>query len=150
HWGMKVVQHLRGQFAFAIWDAREERLFLARDRFGEKPLYPYETDGALFFASEIKALLKLPGLRPETDLSAVWDCLAYRYVPGPRTLFRGIRKLPPATCAVWQMGKLRESRYWLPPDREGLKKEASENPTEEFSAHLEEAVKLQMVSDVPF
>src|SRR2546423_1041017 len=75
HWGTKVVQHLRGQFAFAIWDAREERLFLARDRFGEKPLYLYEAGGALYFASEIKALLALPGIRPETDLSAVWDCL---------------------------------------------------------------------------
>src|SRR3954462_4002110 len=77
HWGTKVVQHLRGQFAFAIWDAREERLLLARDRFGEKPLYLYESGGRLFFASEIKALLKAPGLidkgAPEVDLSAVWD-----------------------------------------------------------------------------
>src|SRR5439155_1161415 len=150
HWGTKVVQHLRGQFAFAIWDAREERLFLARDRFGEKPLYLYETNGALYFASEIKALLKVPGLRPEVDLSAVWDCLAYRYVPGPRTLFRGIRKLPPASTAVWQLGKLRESRYWFPPDKDAPGKEAEDDPVAGFAARLEEAVKLQMVSDVPF
>jgi len=150
HWGTKVVQHLRGQFAFAIWDAREERLFLARDRFGEKPLYLYETDGALYFASEIKALLKVPGLRAEVDLTSLWDCLAYRYVPGPRTLFRGIRKLPPATTAVWQLGKLRETRYWFPPDKDPLGKEAAGNPVAGFAAHLEEAVKLQMVSDVPF
>jgi len=149
-----VVQHLRGQFAFAIWDSREERLLLASDRFGEKPLYLYEGGGGLFFASEIKALLKAPGLigkgAPEVDLSAVWDCLAYRYVPGPRTLFRGIRKLPPATVAVWQLGKLRESRYWFPPDRTKNSKPVEGDALEGFTAHLEEAVKLQMVSDVPF
>ncbi|HZQ72199.1 MAG TPA: asparagine synthase (glutamine-hydrolyzing) [Burkholderiales bacterium] len=150
HWGTKVVQHLRGQFAFAIWDAREERLLLARDRFGEKPLYLYESGGALFFASEIKALLKAPGVDPGVDLSAVWDCLAYRYVPGPRTLFQGIRKLPPATLAVWQLGRLRETRYWTPPDKNLNKSKSKENPLEGFKAHLEEAVKLQMVSDVPF
>jgi asparagine synthase (glutamine-hydrolysing) len=150
HWGTKVVQHLRGQYAFAIWDAREERLFLARDRFGEKPLYLYERDGALYFASEIKALLKVPGFRAEVDLSAVWDCLAYRYVPGPRTLFRGVRKLPPASTAVWQLGKLREARYWSPPDKDDIKKPAAGDALEGFKAHLEEAVKLQMVSDVPF
>jgi asparagine synthase (glutamine-hydrolysing) len=154
HWGTKVVQHLRGQFAFAIWDAREERLLLARDRFGEKPLYLYEAGGALFFASEIKALLKAPGLigkgAPEVDLSAVWDCLAYRYVPGPRTLFRGIRKLAPGTVAVWQLGRLRETRYWSPPDKNRNSKPLERGALEGFSAHLEEAVKLQMVSDVPF
>jgi asparagine synthase (glutamine-hydrolysing) len=152
HWGTKVVHHLRGQFAFAIWDAREERLFLARDRFGEKPLFLWETDGALYFASEIKALLKAPGFRREVDLSAVWDCLTYRYVPGPRTLFAGIRKLPPASTAIWQLGRLRVSRYWSPPDKSSRK---SENVTdsegvEGFTSKLEEAVKLQMVSDVPF
>jgi asparagine synthase (glutamine-hydrolysing) len=150
HWGTKVVQHLRGQYAFAIWDSREERLFLARDRFGEKPLYLYERDGAVYFASEIKALLKLPGLRAEVDLSAVWDCLAYRYVPGPRTLFRGVRKLPPASTAVWQLGKLRESRYWSPPDKDAIRTPASGDALEGFKSHLEQAVKLQMVSDVPF
>jgi asparagine synthase (glutamine-hydrolysing) len=150
HWGVKVVQHLRGQFAFAIWDAREERLFLARDRFGEKPLYLYERNGALFFASEIKALLKLPDVKPEVDLSAVWDCLAYRYVPGPRTLFRGIRKLPPATCMVWQLGRVRETRYWTPPDKAPNATPATGDALEGFSAQLEESVKLQMVSDVPF
>jgi asparagine synthase (glutamine-hydrolysing) len=150
HWGTKVVQHLRGQFAFAIWDAREERLLLARDRFGEKPLYLCEAGGALYFASEIKALLKAPGIEPRVDLSAVWDCLAYRYVPGPRTLFRGIRKLPPATVAVWQLGRLRESRYWFPPDRNRNPKPVERGALEGFTERLEEAVRVQMVSDVPF
>jgi asparagine synthase (glutamine-hydrolysing) len=149
HWDKDVVQHLRGQFAFAIWDGRKERLMLARDRFGEKPLFLYEAKGALFFASEIKALLKVPGIGREVDLSSVWDCLAYRYVPGPRTLFKQIRKLPPATYALWQFGRLREVRYWTPPDR-SARKSTSTPREEEFLEHLDEAVKLQMVSDVPF
>ena len=112
HWGTQCVLHLQGQFAFALWDARSERLFLARDRFGEKPLYLHQANGALYFASELKALLTLPQIPRDLDLSAVWDYLAYRYVPGPRTLFEAIGKLPPATAAVWHRGQLQETRYW--------------------------------------
>jgi asparagine synthase (glutamine-hydrolysing) len=153
HWGTRAVERLRGQFAFAIWDAPNERLFLARDRFGEKPLYLHESNGALYFASEIKALLKAPIARPEVDLGAVWDYLAYRYVPGPRTLFQGIRKLRPGTCATWQHGHLNETRYWTPPDkyRSSNTSWLSEaDAVAEFLERLEQAVHLQMVSDVPF
>ena len=94
-----------------------ERLFLARDRFGEKPLYLHEANGALYFASEAKALLQLPNVPRDVDLSAVWDYLAYRYVPGPRTLLQAVRKLPPATAAIWHRGHLQEIRYWSPPDK---------------------------------
>lgn len=155
HWGDRVVERLRGMFAFAIWDARTERLFLARDRFGEKPLFLCETHGGLYFASEIKALLELPFAKPGVNLSAVWDFLAYRYVPGPKTLFEGVRKLPPGTCATWEKGKLTERRYWSPPDgeirearRETRGREQERVP--EFLDQLDQAVKLQMVSDVPF
>jgi asparagine synthase (glutamine-hydrolysing) len=142
HWDKDLVKRLRGRFALAVWDERKERLLLARDRFGEKPLYLYETDGGLFFASEIKSLLKIK--RAEVDLEAVKDCLAYRYVPGPRTLFTGVRKLPPASIAVWQFGKLREARYWSPPDRLPPARPArAVEPVEGFAACLEEAVKLQ-------
>jgi asparagine synthase (glutamine-hydrolysing) len=147
------VHHLRGQFAFAVWDAKAERLFLARDRFGEKPLYLYESDGALYFASEMKALLKLPQVPRGVDLASVWDYLAYRYVPGPHTLFQGIRKLPPATAAIWHRGHLQELRYWTPPDkfaREGAKDMPRRETPGAFLDHLSEAVQLQMVSDVPF
>ena len=89
HWGENVVDRLRGMYAFAVWDAGRGELFLARDRFGEKPLFLLEDGGELFFASEIKALLELPRPRPEVNLTAVWDYLSYRYVPGPRTLLRG-------------------------------------------------------------
>lgn len=151
HWGCDVVHHLRGMFAFAIWDARNERLFLARDRFGEKPLYLYEDGSGLYFASEIKALLRIPGVTAAVDLQGVWDYLAYRYVPGPKTLFSGIRKLMPGTVAIWERGMLREERYWSAPDR-SLRPTQPQQPDAvgKFLSRLDEAVKLQMVSDVPF
>ena len=151
HWGDAVVDHLRGMFAFAIWDARNERLFLARDRFGEKPLFLYEDARGLYFASEIKALLRIPGLKVEVNLKAVWDYLAYRYVPGPKTLFKGIRKLMPGTAATWEGGQLKERRYWSAPDRGAFQmKQRQPDAIATFLHRLDEAVKLQMVSDVPF
>jgi asparagine synthase (glutamine-hydrolysing) len=152
HWGSGVVRRLRGMFAFAIWDARNDRLFLARDRFGEKPLYLRQNGRALYFASEIKALLRVPGVDAAVDLEAVWDYLAYRYVPGPKTLFSGIRKLMPGTIATWEGGRWKEERYWTAPDRSA--REDEEPPQRDlataFLARLDEAVELQMVSDVPF
>ena len=151
HWGNDVVRHLRGMFAFAIWDARNQRLFLARDRFGEKPLYLFEDGSGLYFASEIKALLCIPGVKPAVDLQSVWDYLAYRYVPGPKTLFGGIRKLMPGTFAVWEHGKLREERYWSAPDGSPRAVAQSQpEAVEHFLSRLDGAVKMQMVSDVPF
>jgi asparagine synthase (glutamine-hydrolysing) len=151
HWECGVVNHLRGMFAFAIWDARNERLFLARDRFGEKPLFLCENGSGLYFASEIKALLRVPGVKVSVDLEAVWDYLAYRYVPGPKTLFTGIRKLMPGTAATWERGKLKEERYWTPPDRSPCCLQLPQRDTvSTFLSRLDEAVKLQMVSDVPF
>src|SRR5690606_24219098 len=124
---------------------------LARDRFGEKPLFLHEDAHGLYFASEIKALLRMPGLRAEVDLQSVWDYLAYRYVPGPKTLFRGIRKLMPGTIAIWERGLLRETRYWTPPDRGAMPgKRPPQGAVEDFLARLDQAVRLQMVSDVPF
>jgi asparagine synthase (glutamine-hydrolysing) len=142
---------LRGMFAFAIWDAPNQRLFMARDRYGEKPLFLYQSRKGLFFASEIKALLCNPECRAGVNIDAVWDYLAYRYVPGPKTLFAGIRKLMPGTVAVWQAGMLREWRYWTSPDRIALpRRRPDPDVVEGFLAHLDEAVRLQMVSDVPF
>lgn len=151
HWGRGVVHHLRGMFAFAIWDAHAERLFLARDRFGEKPLFLYEDASGVYFASEIKALLRVDSLRVDVDLQAVWDYLAYRYVPAPRTLFSGIYKLMPGSYAIWERGQLTERCYWRPADREAAACDARpREPVSQFLAHLDEAVRLQMISDVPF
>ena len=151
HWGDKVVEKLRGMFAFAIWDAKNQRLYMARDRFGEKPLFRREEGESLYFASEIKALLELPHAKPGVNLSAVWDFLAFRYVPGPKTLLQGIRKLNPGTCATWEKGRLTERRYWSAPDRESPpEKTPPSDVVETFLGRLDDAVKLQMVSDVPF
>src|SRR5206468_1588627 len=100
-----VVHRLRGMFAFAIWDAREQSLFLARDRFGEKPLFLREQGGSLYFASEIKSLLEIPGVARTVDLESVWQYLAYRYVPGPAT-----RRVP-----VWRYRLLRNRGAHEPP-----------------------------------
>jgi asparagine synthase (glutamine-hydrolysing) len=140
HWGKDAVKHLAGAFAFAIWDSRKESLLLARDRFGEKPLHLLERNGALCFASEIKALLRVPGFKAAADLDSVRQFLAYRCVPGPRTLFTGIRKLPPASYLLWQFGRVQEVRYWIPPDRNPATGRAPADALEGFISSLEAAV----------
>lgn len=150
-WGTDCVHRLRGMFAFAIWDAPRQRLMLARDRFGKKPLFLREQNGVLLFASEIKAILAFPSARPAIDPHGLWDYFSYRYVPGPATLFNGIRKLPPGTYAVWQGGQLIETSYYAPPDsKPWCAGTAPAAPVHAFSAALDEAVRLRMISDVPF
>jgi asparagine synthase (glutamine-hydrolysing) len=146
YWDKDAIKHLRGGFAFAIWDGRKERLLLARDRFGEKPLYLREANGTLAFASEPKALATADA---EIDLDAVWEHLACRYVPGPRTLLKGIRKLPPGSYAVWQFRKLTETRYWQPPDRSPhFQEDVREDPVGGFIERLSDAVRLSLPGGV--
>jgi asparagine synthase (glutamine-hydrolysing) len=149
HWDKEVVKQLRGAFAFAVWDARKERLMLARDRFGQKPLHLYQLGSALFFASEVKALVRAPGVKAEVDMAAVGDYLAQRYVRGPRTLIAGVRKLAPGTYALWQFGALRETRYWSPPDGEAAHKPGTGKPLDGFIERLDEAVQLNMEATRP-
>src|SRR4051812_11015843 len=145
HWDKELVKHLRGAFALALWDARKERLFLARDRFGQKPLHLHHAAGVLYFASEVKALLRAPGVKADVDIEAVADYLRQRYVSGPRTLVTGVRKLAPGTYALWQFGNLRETRYWSPPDGEpATAPRTSVEPVEGFIERLDEAVRLHM------
>src|SRR3954469_2647971 len=145
HWDKELVKHLRGAFAFALWDARKERLMLARDRFGQKPLHLCQAGGVLYFASEIKALVRAPGVKTEVDMQAVGDYLRQRYVSGPRTLVAGVRKLAPGTYALWQFGHLRETRYWSLPDGEpGMAPRAGAEPVEGFIECLDQAVQLHM------
>jgi asparagine synthase (glutamine-hydrolysing) len=140
HWGKDAVKHLAGAFAFAVWDSRKESLLLARDRFGEKPLHLLERNGAVCFASEIKALLRIPGFKAEADLDSLRAFLGYRCVPGPRTLFAGIRKLPPASYLLWQFGCVQEVRYWIPPDRNPRTGRAPADALEGFVSSLEDAI----------
>ena len=148
-WDKEVVKHLRGAFAFAVWDARKDRLMLARDRFGQKPLHLHQAGAALFFASEVKALVRAPGVKADVDMAAVGDYLAQRYVRGPRTLIAGVRKLAPGTYALWQFGSLRETRYWSPPDGEAAHKPVAGKPIDGFIERLDEAVQLNLDSTRP-
>jgi len=149
--GEHCVDHLWGMFAFAIWDSNREKLFLARDRFGKKPLFMYEGQGNFSFASEIKSLLACPEVQPRVNKQSVFHYLSYRYVPGSETLFSGINKLPPASVAVWEKGRIRQHCYYCPPDRFSLQGGSlPDDPVAAFLASLDEAVKMRMVSDVPF
>jgi asparagine synthase (glutamine-hydrolysing) len=144
--GVGILDHLNGIFAFAIWDVEEQRLFLARDRLGVKPLYWTEYDGALYFASEVKALL--PAIpKPPMRSAMVADYLTFLWVPDPDTLFEGIFKLPPGHCATYADGKLSIRQYW------DMTFEPEERTEAAWSAAVrsavDEAVQRQMVSDVP-
>ena len=108
-YGRRCVERMRGMFAFAIWDGNQECLFLARDRFGKKPLFLWENGGVLLFASEIKALLATTLVDSRVDQDAIWEYLSYRYVPGNSTLIEGVHKLPPASTAIWKDGRLESS-----------------------------------------
>src|SRR5947207_4746252 len=114
-YGRDCVKHLRGMFAFAIWDRRSRRLFIARDRLGIKPLY-YFYDGKKFvFGSEIKALLAYPGIKPEFNQNTLAEYLAFGYIAGPETMFAGIRKLLPGhTLEIDEAGKIKIEPYWDP------------------------------------
>ena len=150
-YGNRCVEHLRGMFAFAIWDAKRDRLLLARDRFGKKPLFLYQADNTLLFASEIKSILQFPEFKRYVDRQAVWEYLSYRYVPGPRTLFEGVKKLQPGSCVVWEKGELTEWSYYTPPDCNISEAEiVTKNAVGKFLDQLDEAVNARMVSDVPF
>lgn len=112
--GPRCVEKLRGMFAIALWDSREKRLFLARDRLGKKPLV-YHYDGErIVYASELKALLTIPGLKREIEPTALLDYLTWQYVPHPKCMLKGFKKLPPAHFALFHEGNLTIERYWRP------------------------------------
>ena len=149
--GTDCVRRLRGMFAFAIGDTASNRVFLARDRLGIKPLYVHRTGRGLVFGSEIKALLEHPQVPREPHLGAVQDYLTLRYVPGPTSLFAGIEKFPAAHWMLWENGATRLQRYWsldgLAPEESHLK--SDEAYRERFAELFDESVRLRLVSDVP-
>ena len=150
-WGPACVTRFRGMFAFALWDANNERLLLARDRYGKKPLFLYQADGLLLFASEIKGILAVPGVPRRVDRAALWDYFAYRYVPAPATLLEGIRKLMPGSYAVCERGVVTEVAYFSPADGEvSSARRPAGDPVAGFLGELDEAVRVRMISDVPF
>ena len=145
--GIECVRQLRGMFAFAIWDARRGRLFLARDRLGKKPLYYAEHDGALIFGSELKCLLAYPGFPRDADVAALHHYLTLQYTPAPQSAFRAARQLPPAHRLVWEEGRATIDRYWELPFEP--KRRATPELREEVRAKIEETVRLRLIGDVP-
>lgn len=145
-YGDDCVRHLRGMFAFAIWDAPKRRLFIARDRLGKKPLYYAEHDGALLFGSELKCLLKYPGFPREMNPEAVHHYLTLQYVPDPLTGFRAAKKLPPAHTLVCENGRISTRRYW---DVDFRTKESGDDLRERVRAKIEESVRIRLMSEVP-
>jgi asparagine synthase (glutamine-hydrolysing) len=148
--GTACVERLRGMFAFAIWDSNHDRLFIARDRVGKKPLYYSLTQqGTLVFGSELKCLLEHPSIERRTNLTAVDAYLALGYVPDPFTIFQGIHKLPPGSFLIFEKGKLRIEQYWDFRYQEVDNTRTEDQVIEELRELLDEAVRIRLVADVP-
>ena len=146
--GADLVHRLSGMFAFALWDERRRRLLIARDRVGKKPLFYAQQDGWLSFASELAALMADPAIPREVDAAAI-DCyLAHGYIQAPRSIWRGVKKLPPAHTLIWEDGSARIERYW----RLDYSEKADAPPAEleeELRRRISAAVRRRMIADVP-
>ncbi|MDP6979790.1 MAG: asparagine synthase (glutamine-hydrolyzing) [Myxococcota bacterium] len=146
--GLDFLKELNGIFAFALWDAKKRKLILARDHAGIKPLYYRQEGRKLYFASEIKALLRVPGASRELDLASVPNYLTFLWVPGENTLLRGIKKLEPGHYAVWQDGRL-ETHRWFDLDYTPDESLSEAEWTEAVHDTFMRTTRRQMVSDVP-
>lgn len=147
-WGLDCVQRFNGIFAFAIWDDKVKRLFLARDHLGVKPLYYVQLKNKLLFASEIKSLLQNKEVPREVDIKSLQELFTFRYVPSPNTLFRNIEKLPPAHWMICSTKGIKTEKYWK--WKPQISSNRQENTIiENYQALLEDAIKLQLRSDVP-
>lgn len=147
-YGDSCVRHFNGMFAFVIWDTKRKRLFAARDRAGIKPFFYWQQGNVLLFASEIKAILQDDSFRREMDITAFYNYLGRLFVPGDRTIYEGIKKLPPGHTLIFEKGKLAIDQYW---DIDLKKKVFFEDAEYERSIRqkLENSVKRQLISDVP-
>ena len=149
--GRRSSKRLRGMFAIAIWDSRENRLLLARDRFGIKPLYYRVADGMVSFASELKALLRQPGFSREIDPQALESFLSFNTIPSPLTIFKEARKLPAGHILVAERGEVTISRFARPaPAPAGeVRREGDDALAAELRDRLRDSVRAHLVSDVP-
>ena len=147
-YGDDCVTRLNGMFAFAVWDSVQQRLLIGRDRLGIKPLYYCDHGSQLIFASEAKGILAALDGGADVDSLAIRDYLRLGYVPAPRSMFKGIRKLPPASLMICERGKARIVRYWRPVRQREDALNADEW-SQAFVETMERAVRSQMVSDVP-
>ncbi|MGZ6248642.1 MAG: asparagine synthase (glutamine-hydrolyzing) [Syntrophales bacterium] len=147
--GEDCVKRLRGMFAFAIWDDRNQALLIARDRVGIKPLYYYLSAGQLVFASEMRAILQDSSVDREVNLPIIDRFLTYFYIPGDETLLKSIRKLRPGHCLTVRKGKADIKQYWDLSFTSGNKAHTFNETKEELLGLLKETVRLHMISDVP-
>lgn len=154
-WDTACFSRMRGMFAVALWTESQRRLVLARDRMGIKPLYYYRRGDDVYFGSELKAIFEHPEVPRRLDLEALDLYLSVNYVPGPRTLIEGIRKLPPGHLLEWQEGKIRTEAWWTAnASWEGVQRRTRKAPRleeakEELDWLLREAVREHLVADVP-
>ncbi len=154
-YGPRCVEHFRGMFAFAIWDANKQQVLLARDRFGIKPLYVSSRDGLLAFGSEIKALLQLQWIDTSWSAPALGSYMRLGYVPGEETAYQGIKKLPPGTVQVWAWSPdggaecVTSQEYWAPRGEEMTPAPTYQEAADQVTKHLRESVRLRLRSDVP-
>ncbi len=146
--GDDFVDHLRGMFAIALWDKPRQRLILARDRLGKKPIYWRLADGRLSYGSEMKVILTEPDVAKDIDRQALALFLEYQYIPAPWTILRGVHKLPPASILTWDGGEPRIRRYWEP-DYTTKVRRSLEEDREAALEVLRESVRLRLRSDVP-
>ena len=148
-YGVACFEHLRGMFAIAILDERRQRLVLARDRLGKKPLYHARIGATLAFASELKCFFAVPGFEPRVSAQATREYFSLGYVPCPGSIYENVEKLPPAHYLVLEDGRTSVHRYWSLP--QGPKWTDDDATLEErLLGHLDEAVRMRLVSDVPF
>lgn len=149
--GEDCTHHLRGMFGFAVWDARQRRLFVARDRLGIKPLYFTQAGGTVIFASEIKAILQHPAVQVELNVDALNNYLSLKYVPAPQTIFSGIRSLPPGCSVTCDSNGVRVRRYWdLSFANRSNRQLREEDYADQLETLLKECVQQHLMSDVPF
>ena len=148
-YAVDCVDHLRGMFAFAIWDETDKTLFVARDRVGKKPLlYSHKENGDLIFGSEFRSLLQHPDISREVDYEAIDSYLSYLCVPAPQTAYKQIRKLEPGHWLRWKNGKIETKRYWQPDFSKKIKI-SQEEAEEETLRILRESTEMRMISEVP-
>lgn len=148
YWGETFLEKLNGMFAFAIWDEKEQKLFAARDRLGEKPFKYYHDNNKFIFASEIKAILADSTVEKKIDHQAIDEALSFRFVSSPKTGFVGIKKLPAGHCLVWQNNLVSIKEYWNCQSTAQQPSVSGDLKTEIWSLFLD-SVKKRMIADVP-
>lgn len=147
--GLACLDHLRGMFAFALWDHDRQRLFAARDRLGKKPFFYCLHKGDFYFGSEIKAILAAPAIPRELDWESLGFFLSLNYTPAPYTLFQGVRQLEPAQYLLWEAGQLTTKEYWDVTYPPAVSEVGAKRALPAFSEVLDEAVRLRLIADVP-